>query len=94
MEPAQLTLSPDDSADVRRLAQRLGKTETELLHEAVAALMRQTPTNAPIGNTPAEAEREEWFRFSTQNLARAYGDDEPEYTLADVKIPNPRYDGG
>ena len=41
MEPFQLTLSPTDSADVRRLAQRLGKTETELLHEAVAALMQQ-----------------------------------------------------
>ena len=41
MEPDQLILSPADSADVRRLAQRLGKTETELLHEAVAELLRR-----------------------------------------------------
>ena len=41
MEPDQLVLSPADSADVRLLAQRLGKTETELLHEAVAALLKQ-----------------------------------------------------
>ena len=40
MTPDQLVLSPADSADVRRLAQRLGKTEAELLHEAVAELLR------------------------------------------------------
>jgi hypothetical protein len=28
--------------------------------------------------------REEWARFSAINLARAYGDDEPEYTEANL----------
>ena len=31
------------------------------------------------------AEREEWRRFGQSQLAHAYGPDEPEYSLADVK---------
>jgi transcriptional regulator with XRE-family HTH domain len=30
-------------------------------------------------------ERETWGQYGLEILARAYGDDEPEYTLADVK---------
>lgn len=41
MQPDQLLLSPADSAAVRQLAQRTGKPEAELLHEAVAQLMQQ-----------------------------------------------------
>jgi hypothetical protein len=33
-------------------------------------------------------ERAEWSALSVESLARAYGEDEPEYTLADVK-PKP-----
>lgn len=29
--------------------------------------------------------REDWSRTAAQGLARAYGDDEPEYSQADVK---------
>ena len=32
-----------------------------------------------------DAEREAWTAFALQQLARAYGDDEPEYTLDDIK---------
>ena len=32
-----------------------------------------------------DEERDDWLRLSAQNLARAYGDDEPEYTAADIK---------
>ena len=32
-----------------------------------------------------DAEREQWTALSLQSLARAYGDDEPEYTLADLR---------
>ena len=39
--PDQLTLSPADSEAVRQLAQRIGKPEAELLHEAVEKLMQQ-----------------------------------------------------
>ena len=38
-------------------------------------------------------EREEWTRFSLSNLERAYGDDEPEYSLDLIKEPNPKYEG-
>jgi hypothetical protein len=31
-------------------------------------------------------EREEWANLSAQSLARAYGDNEPEYTLDDLKL--------
>ena len=41
MPTNQFTLSPDDSEAVRQLAQRTGKTEAELLHEAIEKLMQQ-----------------------------------------------------
>ena len=30
-------------------------------------------------------EHDEWVEFSMQNFARAYGDDEPDYSLEDIK---------
>lgn len=30
-------------------------------------------------------EHEDWCRLGAQSLARAYGDDEPEYTVADIR---------
>ena len=30
-------------------------------------------------------ERDDWQRFGQTQLARAYGEDEPEYTTADLK---------
>ena len=44
MQVDQLILSPADSEAVRQLAQRTGKGEDELLHEAVATLMQQAST--------------------------------------------------
>ena len=39
--------------------------------------------------TPQEdEEREDWLRFAQQNLESAYGPDEPEYTLDDIKESN------
>lgn len=34
-------------------------------------------------------ERREWREFGQQQFAKAYGDDEPEYTLADLR-PEPK----
>lgn len=39
----------------------------------------------------SDEEKEEWFRFAAANLARAYGDDEPEYTMDDLIEVNPDY---
>ena len=38
-----------------------------------------------------DEEREDLMRFSLSNLERAYGDDEPEYSLDLIKEPNPKY---
>lgn len=38
-------------------------------------------------------EHETWYSLCTQTLARAYGDDEPEYTTDMLKWVNPDYEG-
>ena len=40
-----------------------------------------------------DEEREDLMRFSLSNLERAYGDDEPEYSLDLIKERNPKYEG-
>lgn len=40
-----------------------------------------------------DEEREDWTRFSLSNLERAYGGDEPEYSLDLIKEANPKYEG-
>ncbi len=41
-----------------------------------------------------DEEREAWFRLSSEGLARAYGEEEPEYPIELIKEPNPDYEGG
>ncbi len=38
-------------------------------------------------------EREDGTHFSLANLERAYGNDEPEYSLDLIKEANPKYEG-
>jgi hypothetical protein len=38
-------------------------------------------------------EREDFTRFSLANLERAYGENEPEYSLNLIKEANPKYEG-
>ena len=42
---------------------------------------------------PAEgvAENQEWYLLSAQSLEKAYGEDEPDYSLERIRIPNPEY---
>jgi hypothetical protein len=40
-----------------------------------------------------DEEREDWVQLSLESLARAYSDDEPEYSMDLVKEPNPEYEG-
>ena len=40
-----------------------------------------------------EEEREDWTRLALESLERAYGDDEPEYSLDLIKEANPEYEG-
>jgi len=37
----------------------------------------------------SDEEREDWTRLSLESLARAYSDDEPEYSLDLIKEANP-----
>ncbi len=41
---------------------------------------------------PSSSEEVEWQSFSAQNLERAYGEDEPEYSLSLIKEWNPDYE--
>ena len=41
----------------------------------------------------SDEEREDWTRLSLESLARAYSDDEPEYSLDLIKEANPAYEG-
>jgi len=41
----------------------------------------------------SDEEREDWTRLSLESMARAYGDDEPEYSLDLIKEANPAYEG-
>ena len=52
----------------------------------------EIPANAPLEVTvlasagfELERERANWAAVSAWSLARGYGDDEPEYTVADLK---------
>ena len=52
----------------------------------------EIPANAPLAVTilvanasKQDREREQWIALSAGSLERAYGDDEPEYTVADLK---------
>jgi hypothetical protein len=38
-----------------------------------------------------DEERDDWIRAAQASLGRAYGDNEPEYTLGMIKEPNPDY---
>jgi len=42
---------------------------------------------------PAEgvAEDQEWYLLSSQGLEEAYSENEPDYSLERIKIPNPDY---
>lgn len=42
----------------------------------------------------SDAERDDWAQLSLESLARAYSDDEPEYSLDLIKEANPAYEGG
>ncbi len=41
----------------------------------------------------SEEDGEEWARLSMASFTRAYGDDEPEYSLELIKEANPEYEG-
>jgi hypothetical protein len=55
--------------------------------------MKQTIFRAQNDDT-FNSEREDWWLLSSQRLAEAYGEDEPEYSLEMIKELNPDYNRG
>lgn len=46
-----------------------------------------------LSKEQSDPEREDWANLAMESLERAYGDDEPEYTLDMIKEFNPEYKG-
>ena len=46
-----------------------------------------------LQNSAPDDEREDWLRISQRALERAYGSNEPTYSLDAIKEPNPDYEG-
>ena len=44
-----------------------------------------------IESAEGVADYQEWYLLSSQGLLEAYGEDEPDYSLERIKIPNPEY---
>jgi hypothetical protein len=42
---------------------------------------------------PADADDEAWNEFALRAFEAGYGDEEPEYTMEDLKWVNPEYEG-
>jgi hypothetical protein len=38
-----------------------------------------------LSPSPFDAERAAWSNFAAESLSRAYGNDEPKYTMEDIK---------
>lgn len=54
---------------------------------------RQAEPEEPELTFEEKLDREDWLRLSALGLERAYGEDEPEYSLDLIKKPNPEYEG-
>ena len=63
----------------------IGK-KVEVMYYLLDELEEETPSNSP-----EEDERTLWQQFSSNQLSNAFGEDEPDYTLSDIKNPNPEY---
>lgn len=59
----------------------------EVMYYPVDELMEESELSV-------EDEKKGWQDFSNQNFLKGYGESEPEYTIADVKEPNPEYKHG
>ena len=50
------------------------------------------PKNSKLIVILLEEEDADWYTLSSQNLNRAYGEQEPDYSLSEVKEHNPHYE--
>ncbi|MDZ7718646.1 MAG: hypothetical protein U5K72_07520 [Balneolaceae bacterium] len=52
----------------------------------------QLPKDSKLIVILLDDESADWNEVSSQSLNKAYGEDEPEYSLSEVKEPNPDYE--
>lgn len=75
-----------------KVIERIALTNDEaIISKMEAALKIKTK---PIFKTKRNNQKDEealWKNFSSENFIKGYGEDEPEYTDADIKEPNPEY---
>jgi len=71
-------------------SQVLDATHLELL-QPIQIPPRSRIVVAVMASEDLLDEREAWFRFAAEHFQRAYGEDEPEYTLDMIREPNPEY---
>jgi len=72
------------------------KTAPEDVPREVAdflAFLKSRPSSSLLSGGEPDAERAEWLRLASQDLARAYCADEPEYPDSCLKEPNAHYAG-
>ena len=54
------------------------------------------PIDVPLNSRAViiimDQEEEDWYTLASRSLNRAYGDDEPEYSLDQLKEPNEGYE--
>ncbi len=96
-ELASIVFVPRTESDYQRLSALrdelkvlIGESESHplvSLMEVVEALIEKYESEQEF------AEREAWHSLSMQILARAYSEDEPEYTTDMLKWVNPDYEG-
>ena len=66
--------------------------ETQVVSDEPFSLEPNDKLLVTILPPETDVERDDWLRLSTQGLEAAYGNDEPEYSLAHLKEANPEYD--
>ncbi len=65
----------------------------QIVLDAPYSLEPNTPLTVTVLSLHEDEEREDWLRLSMQNFAAGYGEDEPEYSLDNIKEWNPDYEG-
>lgn len=64
------------------------KIENKNIYESLVQFLR----SLNITIVKEDRSTEEWEQSSSQNLARAYGENEPDYTENILREPNPGYE--
>ncbi|MEI6815523.1 MAG: hypothetical protein WCL14_02845 [Bacteroidota bacterium] len=75
----------------QELKQEILKTIEEIPESVLKDILEYLKHIKDTASTPDDEDRKFWMNVSKQGIARAYSDDEPEYSPNDVKEPNPLY---